>query len=151
MARTLLLALALPALAACEAAGPGLQFDQLTGTWGGQNVGLIMNDSTAHVHIGCTFGDAPAPIAVSDSGTFSATGQYNISAFPVGPGVFHPALFTGRITGATMVLTITLTDTAVTLGPAVLTFGAEPRMGPCPICRIPRRAMVPARDRSPVP
>jgi len=37
-----------------------------------------------------------------------------------------------------MTLTVTLTDTAVTLGPVQLTLGKEPRMGPCPICRVKR-------------
>jgi len=39
-----------------------------------------------------------------------------------------------------MTLTVTLTDTAVTLGPVQLTLGQEPQMGPCPICRKPERA-----------
>jgi len=33
-----------------------------------------------------------------------------------------------------MTLSVTLTDTAVTLGPVTLVLGQEPRMGPCPIC-----------------
>jgi len=36
-----------------------------------------------------------------------------------------------------MTLTVTLTDTTVTLGPVRLAYGKEPRMGPCPICRRP--------------
>jgi hypothetical protein len=39
-----------------------------------------------------------------------------------------------------MTLTVTLTDTAVTLGPVQLVFGRDPRMGPCPICRKPQAA-----------
>jgi hypothetical protein len=35
---------------------------------------------------------------------------------------------------------VTLTDTAVVLGPVLLSYGKEPRMGPCPICRVPRRS-----------
>ncbi len=58
-----------------------------------------------------------------------------------GPG--HPARFTGHFTGMGMTLTVTLTDTAVTLGPVQLSFGKEPRMGPCPICRNPRQALRP--------
>jgi hypothetical protein len=29
------------------------------GTWGGDNTGMIVTDSAAHVHVGCTFGDMP--------------------------------------------------------------------------------------------
>ena len=53
-------------------------------------------------------------------------------------GPDHPARFSGKIVGRVMSLTVTLTDTAVTLGPVQLTFGKEPRMGPCPICRTPK-------------
>jgi len=29
------------------------------GTWGGDNVGVIVTDEVTHVHVGCTFGDVP--------------------------------------------------------------------------------------------
>jgi hypothetical protein len=34
-----------------------------------------------------------------------------------------------------MTLTVELTDTTRTFGPVTVTYGIEPRMGPCPICR----------------
>jgi len=42
------------------------------------------------------------------------------------------------VVGSSLTLTVTLTDTTVTLGPVLVFFGKEPRMGPCPICRRPR-------------
>lgn len=110
----------------------------LVGTWGGDNAGLIATDSSAHIHIGCTVGDIHQQIVVDSSGRFDVPGIYNITAFPVYRGPDHAARFSGRIVGRVMSLTVTLTDTAVTLGPVKLTFGVEPRMGPCPICRTPR-------------
>ncbi len=107
------------------------------GTWGGDNAGLIADDTSAHVHIGCTVGDVHQPVAVDAHGRFDAPGRYNITAYPVYRGPDHPARFFGSIDGHVMSLTVTLTDTAVTLGPVQLTFGKEPRMGPCPICRRP--------------
>src|SRR5712692_3652698 len=68
-----------------------------------------------------------------------APGEQNIAAHPVDRGIMHPARFRGRILDSTLTLTIQFTDTTVTLGPVLLTFGKEPRMGPCPICRRPRR------------
>lgn len=124
------------AVIACTEA-PGTPPDEVTGTWGGNDAGLIAGDTAAHVHIGCTVGDARLPIAVQDDGTFEATGTYDVDAFPVPRGILHPARFSGRITGTTMVLTVTLLDTARTLGPVQLTFGVTPQMGPCPICRKP--------------
>lgn len=115
----------------------------LAGTWGGDNAGLIATDSSAHVHIGCTVGDIHQQLVADSSGRFDVPGIYNITAYPVYRGPDHPARFSGQIFGREMSLTVTLTDTAVTLGPVLLTFGKEPRMGPCPICRTPKAISAP--------
>jgi hypothetical protein len=109
----------------------------LAGTWGGENAGLIADDSSAHVHIGCTYGNVHQQIQPDVDGRFDVPGEQDITAFPIDRGILHPARFSGRISGLTMSLTITLTDTTVTLGPVLLTYGKEPRMGVCPICRQP--------------
>ena len=126
----------LAVLLGCINSAPFPPGGTVTGTWGGSNAGLIADDTSAHVHIGCTSGDVHQPIVPDLSGRFNVPGEHNISAYPVGPGIFHPARFIGVITGRTMALTVTLTDTAVTLGPVSLTFDKEPVMGPCPICRV---------------
>ena len=121
-------------LAACaDPVSPG---PVRAGTWGGNNAGAIVSDSGAHIHIGCTAGQSELLVADS-SGRFTAAGLYNITLHPVATGPDHPARFEGTISGRTMTLTVTLTDTAVTLGPVRLTLGREPEMGPCPICRTP--------------
>jgi hypothetical protein len=104
------------------------------GTFGGNNAGLMADDTSAHVHIGCTYGDVHEPIVLDLNSRFDVPGEQNITAYPVDRGILHPARFIGSIDGRTMVLTVTLTDTAVTLGPVSLTFEKEPTMGPCPIC-----------------
>jgi len=111
----------------------------LAGTWGGDNAGVIVTDTSAHVHIGCTVGDVHQPLETDPEGRFDVPGLYNITAYPVYRGPDHPARFAGRIDGKVMTLTVQLTDTAVVLGPVQLTYGKEPRMGPCPICRVPAR------------
>ena len=108
------------------------------GTWGGKNAGLIATDSTAHVHIGCTLGDTQGGIVPGPDGRFDVPGLYNITAYPVYRGPDHPARFTGRVAGSFMTLTVSLTDTTVTLGPVTLKYGATPELGPCPICRVPK-------------
>ncbi len=117
---------------------------EVGGTWGGDNVGLIVNGTDVHIHIGCTLGDAVGPISPDANGRFVASGTYNVDAYPVDRGIIHPASFSGQITGQTMTLTVTLTDTGRVLGPVTLVYGKEPRMGPCPICRVPK-ARIPAR------
>ncbi|HEV8363484.1 MAG TPA: hypothetical protein VGQ52_08185 [Gemmatimonadaceae bacterium] len=111
------------------------------GTWGGENAGLIVNDTIAHVHIACTLGNFPAPVAVDENGRFNVTGTYVLRAYPVFVGPYHPAQFAGQITGNRLTLTVTVSDTVekktVTVGPVTVTFKQEPRMGPCPICKKP--------------
>jgi len=130
------------AIVACSAA-TSTRITDVVGTWGGDNAGLIVNDTDVHVHIGCTLGDAAGPIHTDADGKFEATGTYNVDAYPVNRGVLHPATFSGQIVGQTMTLTVSLTDTAKVLGPVTLIYGKEPKMGPCPICRVPK-----APDRS---
>jgi len=111
---------------------------QLLGTWGGNNAVLMALDTTAHVHIGCTAGDTKQAIVTDDQGRFDVPGMYNITLHPVARGP-RPSGAVRRLDrrGGVMTLSVTLTDTAVTLGPVTLVLGQEPRMGPCPICRKP--------------
>lgn len=128
---------ALALVAACNSIG-GVQPGPIeAGVWGGDNAGAIVTDSNAHVHIGCTAGDTKQALIADSAGRFDVAGLYNITLYPVARGPDHPARFFGRTDGHVMTLTVALTDTAVTLGPVQLTLGAEPRMGPCPICRKP--------------
>jgi hypothetical protein len=125
------------AVLSCSAA-TSARITEVVGTWGGDNAGLIVSDTDVHVHIGCTLGDAVGPIHPDANGRFEATGTYNVDAYPVSRGIIHPAQFTGQITGLMMTLTVSLTDTARVLGPVTLIYGKEPKMGPCPICRVPK-------------
>ena len=111
--------------------------DKLIGMWGGENAVAYVEDTVVHVHIGCTVGNSNQLIVPEPGGQFDIKGEYNITAYPVYRPPDHPARFSGTIRGATMTLTIALTDTAVTLGPVTLYYGREPHMGPCPICRRP--------------
>ena len=129
--------LSIVAVLACYSAASAPITD-IVGTWGGDNAGLIVSDTDVHVHIGCTLGDAIGPIHLDDRGRFEANGTYNVDAFPVDRGIVHPAIFSGQVTGQTMTLTVSLTDTARVLGPVTLVYGKEPKMGPCPICRVPK-------------
>jgi hypothetical protein len=124
-------------LAACSGPAAVRPGPLATGTWGGDNAGLIASDTSAHVHIGCTLGNVHQAIVIDPAGRFDVPGVYNITAYPVYRGPDHPARFTGWTDGRVMSLSVTLTDTAVTLGPVQLVLGRDPQMGPCPICRRP--------------
>lgn len=113
------------------------------GTWGGDNSGVIVTDSAAHVHVGCTFGDMPGNIQLDANGRFTIDGSYVLRAYPVQVGPPLPAQFSGRVAGRTLTLAIAVNDTVekkvVALGPITVVYGRQPQMGPCPICRAPRR------------
>jgi hypothetical protein len=139
MNRVVLAGLALFLLRDCDAGGgPRPAPGPINGTWGGDNAGLFASDTTAHVHIGCTAGDTKQGLVADAHGQFDVAGRYNVTLYPVARGPDHPARFFGSVEGDMMTLTVTLTDTAVTLGPVQLVLGRDPRMGPCPICRKPR-------------
>ncbi|MDH3208318.1 MAG: hypothetical protein OEO79_17085 [Gemmatimonadota bacterium] len=111
------------------------------GTWGAADAGVIATDSLTHVHVGCTYGDMPGPIALDASGRFTVDGTYLLQAYPVAVGPPLPAQFSGQVRGRVLTLAIAVNDTVnnmiVALGPVEVTFGREPDMVQCPICAVP--------------
>jgi hypothetical protein len=127
------LVVAVATLVQCSTS-PFLPGDTVSGMWGGSNAGLLADDTSAHIHIGCTYGDVHQPIVLDANRRFDVPGEHNITAYPVDRGILHPARYTGSLDGRTMTLRVMLSDTAVTLGPVSVTYEKEPNMGPCPIC-----------------
>ncbi len=139
MHRVILAASAIILLRGCDAAGP--RPAPVLGTWGGENAGLIADDTSAHVHIACTFGNARQGIALDAGGGFDVPGEYVLRAYPVAVGPPLPARYQGIVVGNAMTLRVTVTDTTADtiarLGPVRLVLGKEPTMQACPICRRP--------------
>lgn len=110
------------------------------GTWGGDNAGLLLQDSLAHVHVGCTNGFFPAPIRLDSQGRFKITGRYVLRAYPVQIGPDLPAQLAGVLVGNQLTFTVAVNDTVekklTTLGPVTVTYRREPVMQNCPICRM---------------
>ena len=108
------------------------------GTWGGDNVAMILEDDVAHVHIGCTSGDFPTPLAVGTDNRVNVAGSYHLRLYPVAVGPSHPAQLAGVLDGRRLTFTVSVNDTVekklVVLGPVTVTLAREPQMGPCPIC-----------------
>ena len=130
-------------IAACSAAPTVAPVDgELPlGTWGGDSAGLIVSDTSMHLHVGCTFGDVSGRIKVAADGSFDVEGNYTLHAYPIAVGPTDPARFTGKVLGTTLTVTATINDTAqhttVVHGPVVVSLGVTPRLGPCPICARP--------------
>jgi hypothetical protein len=138
--RRMVLALSLVVLATCDSDSP-LESDDTTlsvGEWGGENAGVIVSENTAHVHVGCTYGDFPAPVELDGDGRFSVAGSYLVRAFPVAIGPTMPAQFAGVVRGGRLTLSVAVNDTIqkelIVLGPVTVAYGREANMGPCPIC-----------------
>jgi hypothetical protein len=124
------------ALTVAGCAGSRLEPGALAvGTWGGDDAGLIVRADGAHAHVGCTNGDVAGAIPFDAEGRFDVAAQWDVDAFPIDRGILHPARLSGTTTGRDLTFTVVLTDTGQTLGPSVVTFGREPRMVNCPICR----------------
>jgi hypothetical protein len=130
---------------ACSSTLPSIPADGLIplGVWGGDNGGLIVGDTSMHLHVGCTFGDVSGRVTVDRSGRFDVPGSYMLRAYPVSIGPTVPARFVGQLDGSMITVTAQVDDTVahqpVTVGPVTLFLGTDPRLGPCPICRRPVR------------
>ena len=100
---------------------------------------MIVSDTAMHLHVGCTYGDASGRIALNSNGQFDVAGSYMLHAYPIAVGPSVPARFTGRLDGNTVTVTVTVNDTVakqtVVKGPVTVVFGAEAKLGPCPICQ----------------
>jgi len=94
---------------AAAASGPAIRRScpapkGVIGTVGGENGALIVDDTSAHVHIGCT-------TATSTSSSSRCEGRFVVPgskhhAHPVDRGIFHPAQFSAASVGTSMTLTI---------------------------------------------
>ena len=128
-------------LLGCSGTGPSLfpfSGELALGTWGGDAAGMIVSDTSMHLHIGCTYGDVSGRVPIT-SGTFDVSGSYLLRAYPIAVGPTVPARFKGTVTGKVATITATIDDTVqhqtVVKGPVVVTLGEAPRLNPCPICR----------------
>jgi hypothetical protein len=139
MNRVILAGLAIVLLRDCDVAGPRPSPGKVSGTWGGDNAGLIADDTSAHVHIACTFGNVLQTIVLDPRGRFDVAGVYVLRAYPVYVGPSLPARYQGTVIGSVMTLRVTVSDTTADttaqLGPVRLVRGQAPKMQVCPICR----------------
>ena len=62
-------------------------------------------------------------------------------AYPIAIGPSVPARFVGQVRGNQLTISVTVNDTVAKMerlyGPVIVTYGVEPKLGPCPICKVP--------------
>lgn len=134
-------ALAVTALMACGSAvtdAPPPDRRVALGTWGSDSAGVIVGDTTFHLHVGCTYGNVTGRVVLDANGEFTRTGTYVLRAFPVAVGPSLPAEFRGSVRGSRLTVTATIRDTTngttVVKGPVTAQLGVAPGLRNCPIC-----------------
>jgi hypothetical protein len=122
-------------LVAVVLAGAGCK-DSLTapamlGEWGGEHVALTVSLTGATIEYDCAHGSIDGPIVPDLRGVIDLTGMHVFEhGGPVQDGEIedaHPARYRVWIDGHRMTLTVTLTDTAQSIGKFELRLG-EPGM-----------------------
>jgi hypothetical protein len=104
-------------------------------TWGGDHIRVVVREGGADIEYDCAHGTMDAPLDADGDGRFDVAGKH----VREGPGPIRlgktppsrPARYTGKITGRTMTLTVTLTDTSQEVGSFTLTRGSEGLIRKC--------------------
>jgi len=96
------------------------------GDWGGPEASLSLSRSGGTLSYPCGAGTMDSLWVVTEDGRLAAAGKHFFGGGPIPPQGRppHPASYSGRIDGNTLVLTVTLTDLGQTLGPFRLIRGA---------------------------
>jgi len=104
----------------------------LVGEWGGDHVSLAVSDQASHAELDCAHGDFSGSLQADRfavAGTFVREhgGPIRVGELPDS----HPAIFSGTVSGSSMMLTIRLTDTNESVGTFALTRGSPGRVVKC--------------------
>jgi hypothetical protein len=105
------------------------------GAWGGDHIVLSVTADGATLEYDCAAGTIDGAVTPDAEGWFRVLGTHNIGHG--GPARQdevpdrHPASYEGRITGDSMTLTVTLTDTGTPVGTFGLMRGAASRIVRC--------------------
>jgi len=103
------------------------------GTWGGKGIVLDVADGVATVEYDCAHGTIERLEPGRDGG-FEARGTHTVESFGptrAGGESARPARYTGRVSGDTMTLTVTLADTQEPVGTFSLGRGRRTRLVKC--------------------
>jgi hypothetical protein len=107
----------------------------LTGTWGGEHVGLELDAEGGKLRYDCAAGTINRPVLPDASGRFQANGAHRPNmggpARQAGEPPLLPASYTGTIRGDIMTLSVRVPSRAMEIGPFTLRRGAEPILLRC--------------------
>lgn len=106
-----------------------------TGTWGGPNIRIQVEDGSAAIDYSCAHGTIAGPLTFDSKGRFTWRGTHTRE----GPGPTRegqqssgsPAIYTGSVNGATMTLTVRLEGSKEVVDTFTLTRGGKGRVFKC--------------------
>jgi hypothetical protein len=105
------------------------------GTWGGTSIRLDVTIQGATIEYDCAHGTIDEPLATDRDGRFTAAGTHvREHGGPIRQDEQpdrHPARYQGQLTGDSLRLTVTLTDSLQDIGTFMLTRGATGRVFKC--------------------
>jgi len=105
------------------------------GTWGAQGISMEVSDNGAEIGYDCAHGSITEKIVLDAQGHFSVRGLH-VKEHP-GPIRLgedqsgQPARYSGTVSGETMSLTVTLSESKETIGTYTLTHGKSGRIRRC--------------------
>lgn len=105
------------------------------GSWGGMHVGMEVTGEGAQLEFDCAHATINQSLKLNSNGNFDAQGLY-VKEHP-GPvrsdedQSGQPAHFTGKLTGKTLTLTVSLDNSSESIGPFTLELGRYARIFKC--------------------
>ncbi len=132
--RRLAAAIALIAIAACAPVATSMPAGALSGQWGGQHVGLMLDPSGGRLEYDCAAG-VIGPVHPGRDGRFSSAGSHTPNTGgperigEVRPS--YPAQYSGSVSGDRMTLQVSVPARGLVIGPYQLRRGAQPMLMRC--------------------
>ena len=125
----------LGAIAAMNSQAGATAAAPLTGSWGGEHIGLELDAEGGKLRYDCAAGTIEGAVLPNGSGRFQANGAHRPNmGGPARQGrepPFLPAIYTGSVRGDTMTLSVRVPSSGMEIGPFTLRRGAEPILLRC--------------------
>lgn len=103
--------------------------------WGAPGTLLTVEESGARLEFDCAHGEVEGPPTLDRDDRFEETGVYVLErpgpVRPEDPPDSHPAVFSGRVDGRRMTLTVKPSDGVEGAGTLTLTLGAPSQLTKC--------------------
>jgi len=119
-----------------ENSSGGVNVERLApGVWGGDHIRFEVTGAGASIEHDCAHATIEQPVALDSEGRFDSKATYVVErGGPIRrdrPPPVRPARYKGKVSGDTLTLNVTLTDTDEDAGSFTLTRGSEGRVMKC--------------------